>query len=160
MLVADPHSPGFNTYASVADLRAFAAGRGYTVPADDDECGMLLMQAMDFLEGKAWCGQRFSTSQPLSWPRSGVRFDGIDLPDDTIPQRLVDAQCRLAIESQDIDLTPSVSGGGAVIAESVQGAVSVQYEPGTNKATPSFPWFYSSLRGLVVGGNQVRIERG
>ena len=25
MLVADPHSPGFNTYASVADLRAFAA---------------------------------------------------------------------------------------------------------------------------------------
>ncbi|EIA1382407.1 MAG: DnaT-like ssDNA-binding protein [Enterobacter sp.] len=160
MLVADPHSPGFNTYASVADLRAFAAGRGYTVPADDDECGMLLMQAMDFLEGKAWCGQRFSTSQPLSWPRSGVRFDGIDLPDDTIPQRLVDAQCRLAIESQEIDLTPSVSGGGAVIAESVQGAVSVQYEPGTNKATPSFPWFYSSLRGLVVGGNQVRIERG
>lgn len=160
MLVADPHSPGFNTYASVADLRAFAAGRGYTVPADDDECGMLLMQAMDFLEGKAWCGQRFSTSQPLSWPRSGMRFDGIDLPDDTIPQRLVDAQCRLAIESQEIDLTPSVSGGGAVIAESVQGAVSVQYEPGTNKATPSFPWFYSSLRGLVVGGNQVRIERG
>ncbi|EOD9897770.1 DnaT-like ssDNA-binding protein [Enterobacter hormaechei] len=160
MLVADPHSPGFNTYASVADLRAFAAGRGYTVPADDDECGMLLMQAMDFLEGKAWCGQRFSTSQPLSWPRSGVRFDGVDLPDDAIPQRLIDAQCRLAIESQEIDLTPSVSGGGAVIAESVQGAVSVQYEPGTNKATPSFPWFYSSLRGLVVGGNQVRVERG
>lgn len=160
MLVADPHSPGFNTYASVADLRAFAAGRGYTVPADDDECGMLLMQAMDFLEGKAWRGQRFSTSQPLSWPRSGVRFDGVDLPDDAIPQRLIDAQCRLAIESQEIDLTPSVSGGGAVIAESVQGAVSVQYEPGTNKATPSFPWFYSSLRGLVVGGNQVRIERG
>ncbi|HHA1264490.1 DnaT-like ssDNA-binding protein [Enterobacter kobei] len=160
MLVADPHSPGFNTYASVADLRAFAAGRGYTVPADDDECGMLLMQAMDFLEGKAWCGQRFSTSQPLSWPRSGVRFDGIDLPDDTIPQRLVDAQCRLAIESQEIDLTPSVAGGGAVTMERVEGAVTVQYEPGTSKAAPSFPWFYSSLRGLVVGGNQIRIERG
>ncbi|MGI1294029.1 DnaT-like ssDNA-binding protein [Enterobacter kobei] len=160
MINADPHVPSFNSYASVADLRAFAAGRGYTVPADDDECGMLLMQAMDFLEGKAWRGQRSSASQPLSWPRSGVRFDGVDLPNDAIPQRLIDAQCRLAIESQEIDLTPSVSGGGAVIAESVQGAVSVQYEPGTNKATPSFPWFYSSLRGLVVGGNQVRIERG
>lgn len=160
MLVADPHSPDFNSYASVIDLRAFAAGRGYTVPADDGECGMLLMQAMDYLEGQQWRGQRSSTSQPLSWPRSGVRFDGVDLPDDAIPQRLIDAQCRLAIESQEIDLTPSVSGGGAVIAESVQGAVSVQYEPGTNKATPSFPWFYSSLRGLVVGGNQVRVERG
>ncbi len=160
MLVADSHSPDFNTYASVADLRAFAAGRGYTVPADDGECGQMLMQAMDYLEGKQWRGQRSVASQPLSWPRSGVRFDGVDLPDDAIPQRLIDAQCRLAIESQEIDLTPSVSGGGAVIAESVQGAVSVQYEPGTNKATPSFPWFYSSLRGLVVGGNQVRIERG
>ena len=32
MLVADPNSPDFNTYASVVDLRAFAAGRGYTVP--------------------------------------------------------------------------------------------------------------------------------
>ncbi|HCM9572740.1 TPA: hypothetical protein N5O45_001262 [Enterobacter kobei] len=160
MLVADPNSPGFNSYASVSDLRAFADGRGYSIPADDDECGQMLMQAMDFLEGKVWRGQRSSASQPLSWPRSGVRFDGVDLSNDAIPQRLIDAQCRLAIESQEIDLTPSVSGGGAVIAESVQGAVSVQYEPGTNKATPSFPWFYSSLRGLVVGGNQVRIERG
>ncbi|HGH8123881.1 TPA: DnaT-like ssDNA-binding protein [Enterobacter kobei] len=160
MINDDPHSPDFNSYASVSDLRAFAAGRGYSIPADDGECGQVLMQAMDFLEGKAWRGQRSSASQPLSWPRSGVRFDGVDLPNDVIPQRLIDAQCRLAIESQEIDLTPSVSGGGAVIAESVQGAVSVQYEPGTNKATPSFPWFYSSLRGLVVGGNQVRIERG
>jgi len=160
MLVADPHIPGFNSYASVADLRAFAAGRGYTVPADDDECSMLLMQAMDYLEGKAWRGQRSSASQPLSWPRAGVRFDGVDLPDDFIPQRLVDAQCRLAIESQEIDLTPSVAGGGAVVMERVEGAVTVQYEPGTNKAAPSFPWLYSSLRGLVVGGNQIRIERG
>lgn len=160
MINADPQSPSFNSYASVADLRAFAAGRGYTVPADDSECSMLLMQAMDFLEGKSWRGHRSSSSQPLSWPRSGVRFDGVDLPDDAIPQRLVDAQCRLAVESQEMDLTPSVAGGGAVTMERVEGAVTVQYEPGTSKATPSFPWFYSSLRGLVVGGNQIRIERG
>ncbi|MGK9173254.1 hypothetical protein KXR87_08485 [Yokenella regensburgei] len=160
MLVADPHSRDFNSYASVVDLRAFVAGRRYTIPADDEECETLLMQAMDFLEGKIWRGQRSSASQPLSWPRSGVRFDGVDMPDDAIPQLLVDAQCRLAIESQEIDLTPSVAGGGAVVMERVEGAVTVQYEPGTNKATPSFPWFYSSLRGLVVGGNQIRIERG
>lgn len=160
MLNADPYSPDFNSYASVTDLRAFAVGRGYTVPADDGKCGQMLMQAMDYLEGQQWRGQRSSATQPLSWPRSGVRFDGVDLPDDAIPQRLVDAQCRLAIESQEIDLTPSVAGGGAVTMERVEGAVTVQYEPGTNKAAPSFPWLYSSLRGLVVGGNQIRIERG
>ena len=160
MINADPHSSDFNSYASVGDLRAFAAGRGYTIPAEDGECSQMLMQAMDFLEGKAWRGQRSVAAQPLSWPRSGVRFDGVNLPDDAIPQRLIDAQCRLAIESQEIDLTPSVAGGGAVTMERVEGAVTVQYEPGTNKASPSFPWFYSSLRGLVVGGNQIRIERG
>ncbi|MCE9982448.1 hypothetical protein LZ656_08615 [Leclercia adecarboxylata] len=160
MLVAEPHSPDFNSYASVIDLRTFAAGRGYAVPSDDGECSQMLMQAMDYLEGKTWRGERSSASQPLSWPRAGVRFDGVDLPDDTIPQRLVDAQCRLALESQEIELTPSVAGGGAVTMERVEGAVTVQYEPGTNKAAPSFPWFYSSLRGLVVGGNQIRIERG
>ncbi|HHD7211034.1 TPA: DnaT-like ssDNA-binding protein [Citrobacter freundii] len=160
MLVADPYSPDVNSYASVDDLRAFAVGRGYTVPADDGECGQMLMQAMDFLEGKSWRGQRSDVVQPLSWPRSGVRFDGVDLPDDAIPQRLIDAQCRLAVESQEIDLTPSVAGGGAVTMERVEGTVTVQYEAGTNKAAPSFPWFYSSLRGLVVGGNQIRIERG
>ncbi|MDA8500484.1 DnaT-like ssDNA-binding protein [Citrobacter sp. Igbk 17] len=160
MLVADPHSPDFNTYASVLNLRTFAAGRGYTAPADDGECGQMLMQAMDYLEGQQWRGQRSSASQALSWPRAGVRFDGVDLPDDAIPQRLVDAQCRLAIESQEIDLTPSVAGGGAVTMERVEGAVTVQYEAGTYKAAPSFPWLYSLLRGLVVGGNQVRIERG
>lgn len=53
MINDDPHSPDFNSYASIVDLRAFAAGRGYTIPADDGECGMLLMQAMDFLEGQA-----------------------------------------------------------------------------------------------------------
>lgn len=160
MINDDPHSPDFNSYASIVDLRAFAAGRGYSIPADDGECGQMLTQAMDFLEGQQWRGQRSSATQSLSWPRSGVRFDGVDLPDDSIPQRLVDAQCRLAIESQEIDLTPSVAGGGAVTMERVEGAVTVQYEPGTNKAVPSFPWFYSSLRGLVVGGNQIRIERG
>jgi hypothetical protein len=50
-----------------------------------------------------------------------VRFDGVDLPNDAIPQRLIDAQCRLAIESQEIDLTPSVAGGGAVTMERVGG---------------------------------------
>ena len=94
MINDDPHSPDFNSYASIVDLRAFAAGRGYTVPADDGECGQMLMQAMDYLEGKSWRGQRSVASQPLSWPRSGVRFDGVDLPDDSIPQRH-DGQDRL-----------------------------------------------------------------
>ncbi|VTP67865.1 Uncharacterised protein [Leclercia adecarboxylata] len=32
MLVADPHSPDFNSYASVIDLRTFAAGADMPFP--------------------------------------------------------------------------------------------------------------------------------
>lgn len=160
MLVADPASLDFNSYASVIDLKAFADSRGYTIPTDDAECAQLLVQAMDYLEGLAWRGERGVSSQPLSWPRTGLRFDGVDLPDDAIPKQLVSVQCRLAVESQEIDLVPSVAGGGAVTMERVEGAVTVQYEAGTNKAVPSFPWLFASLRGLVVGGKQVRVLRG
>lgn len=160
MLVADPTMPDFNSYASVIDLRAFADSRGFIIPADDAECAQLLVQAMDYLEGLEWRGERAVPSQPLAWPRTGLRFDGVDLPVDVIPKQLVSAQCRLAVESQEIELSPSVAGGGAVTMERVEGAVTVQYEPGTNKNTPSFPWLHASLRGLVSGGNQVRISRG
>ncbi|MFG0800598.1 DnaT-like ssDNA-binding protein [Leclercia sp. GLN_9] len=141
MLVAEPHSPDFNSYASVIDLRTFAAGRGYAVPSDDGECSQMLMQAMDYLEGKTWRGERSSASQPLSWPRAGVRFDGVDLPDDTIPQRLVDAQCRLALESQEIELTPSVAGGGAVSAKKTEaGRRSVVHARTDSRGVSRF-WF-------------------
>ncbi|MGU0055987.1 DnaT-like ssDNA-binding protein [Enterobacter hormaechei] len=59
----------------------------------------MLMQSMDFLEGRSWRGQRSSASQPDPWPalRRTLRWRG-HLLDDAIPQRLIYAQCRLAIE--------------------------------------------------------------
>jgi hypothetical protein len=160
MLVADITSSDFNSYASVTDLKAFADSRGFTIPSVDTECEQLLVQAMDYLDGLEWRGERADPTQPLAWPRSGLRLDGIDLPCNTIPRQIIATQCRLAVESQEIDLTPSVAGGGAVTMERVEGAVTVQYEAGTAKNMPSFPWLYASLRGLVVGGNQVRVNRG
>lgn len=42
MLVTDPDSPDFESYASVDDLRVLATSRGYEVPADDSACKKLL----------------------------------------------------------------------------------------------------------------------
>jgi hypothetical protein len=74
MLVADPHSPDFNTYASVVDLRAFAAGRGYTIPADDGECGQMLMQAMDFWKGSLAGSASALTASILAALRRALRW--------------------------------------------------------------------------------------
>lgn len=160
MLITDPMSPDFNSYASVDDARAFAAGRGYQLPDDDHECEMLLVQAMDYLAGQSWRGSRSSTEQAQPWPRSGVVVDGVLLASDKIPLQIIQAQCRLAVESQETDLTPSFNGGAEVVQEAVSGAVSVSYAPGTSNSGPTFPWLTGLLRGFVGAMNQVRVVRG
>lgn len=72
MLVTDPDSPDFESYASVDDLRVLATSRGYEVPADDSACKKLLLQGMDYLAGLIWKGSRSVAEQPLFWPRSGL----------------------------------------------------------------------------------------
>ncbi|WP_024561697.1 DnaT-like ssDNA-binding protein [Franconibacter pulveris 601] len=160
MLITDPASPDFNSYASAADLQAFAAARGYAIPDDAAERENLLVQAMDYLAGINWRGCRTNSSQPQAWPRSGVKADGVELPDSAIPRQLVQAQCRLAIEAQEIELMPSFDAGGEVVQESVSGAVSVSYAPGTSRSAASFPWLSNMLRGLAVSSGQVRLVRG
>jgi hypothetical protein len=160
MLITDPLSPDFNSYASVDDLKAYATTRGCDIPATDDECVILLLQAMDYLSGIEWRGSRSSDSQSQAWPRTGVYYDGVAVPGTVIPRQIVTAQCRLAIEAQEIDLSPSFNSGGDVVQESVSGAVSISYSPGTSKSTPLFPWLNGLLRGFIGSINQVRLVRG
>ncbi|EPU0348254.1 DnaT-like ssDNA-binding protein [Yersinia enterocolitica] len=124
MLVTNPGSPSFESYASVDDLRDLAASRGYDVPVDDESCEQLLLQGMDYLAGLIWKGSRTVAGQPLFWPRTGVVVDGYLLPKDVIPKQIIQAQCRLAVEAQEIDLSPAFAGGGEVTQETVVGAVS------------------------------------
>lgn len=160
MLITNPTLPDFNSYASVADLQAFAAARGYAIPDNAEECENLLVQAMDYLAGINWRGCRTESSQPQSWPRRGVKADGVELPDSSIPRQLLQAQCRLAIEAQEIELMPSFDAGGEVVQESVSGAVSVSYAQGTSRSAASFPWLSNMLRGLAVSSGQARLVRG
>ncbi|SUP84863.1 DnaT-like ssDNA-binding protein [Yersinia wautersii] len=160
MLVTDPDSPDFESYASVDDLRVLATSRGYEVPADDSACKKLLLQGMDYLAGLIWKGSRSVAEQPLFWPRSGVVVDGHLLPKDVIPKQVIQAQCRLAIEAQVIDLSPAFAGGGEVTQETVVGAVSVSYAEGSGASAPSFTWLNGLLRGMITSTNQVRVVRG
>lgn len=158
MLITDYASPDFNSYASVTDVREFAALRGYVLPDTDRECETLLMQAMDYLALQTWRGSRSSPVQALPWPRSGVIVDGVPLAGNCIPRQIINAQCRLAIEAQETDLTPGVAGGGEVVAESVSGAVAVQYAAGTGANAPCFPWLSGLLNGLLGGGSGINFD--
>lgn len=158
MINSDKNSPEFNSYASVDDLAQFAAQRGYSLP-EESALIPLLFQAMDYLATKQWKGSRTCNTQPLAFPRAGVYVDGELLPDDVIPKLVIQAQCRLAIDSLEYDLTPT--SGGEVLSESVSGAVSVTYAEGTNSGSPNMAWFTAMLRDFLSGGRAVfNVNRG
>ncbi|MDC9615605.1 hypothetical protein PSI19_17345 [Xenorhabdus khoisanae] len=158
MIDADKNSPTFNSYASIENLREFAAQRGYSLP-DDSVLPSLLFQAMDYLSTKQWKGRKTNAGQVLAFPRKGICADGELVPDDVIPKSIIQAQCRLAIDSLEHDLTPTV--GGEVLSESVSGAVSVSYAEGTNSGRPNMSWLNSMLRDFLSGsGVTFKVFRG
>lgn len=95
-----------NSYASEADVRAYAAMRGIVVPSATgegdgvvDPLSPLLILAMDYLLTKQFQGEPVSSAQPLQFPRWGVSAgDWAEFPPTTIPPKLVQAQCQLVIE--------------------------------------------------------------
>lgn len=150
MIDNDPTSPTFNSYGDVAGLLAFAAARNYSVL--EDSAAGLLMQAMDYLGLKTWAGKPVSAAQPLPWPRTGVTVEGLPLPADAIPQKLIQAQYQLAVTAQEVDLMPGY-GGAQALEEAVSGAVSIKYAESTVGAAPHFPWLRKLLVGLLGAGS-------
>lgn len=127
-----------NSYASLSDLRMYAASRGVTVPIVDDDCAILLIRAMDYLEQQRdrykgvktsqlqnnnWYGFGYPyynpnpvstvpaegiTDQPLQWPRAGVDIDNAYLPSNVIPRELVYGQLAKALLVYDQQVNPGV----------------------------------------------------
>lgn len=141
-----PLTPGTDTYATEAELGAYAAARGITVTGAQSVILTLAMDYLATLEDR-WQGSRTSASQPLAWPRTGVYVYGTALADDAIPQSLKDAQCRLALDvDAGVDLMPNVAVGasGSVIEKTVD-VVSMKYAEGINNTQPIFV----SVNGLL-----------
>ena len=154
-----PLTPGTDTYATEAELAAYAAARGITVTGSRS---VILTLAMDYLAtlDDQWHGVRTSASQPLAWPRTGVYVYGTALADDAIPQSLKDAQCRLALDvDAGVALLPTVSAGskGSVIEETVD-VVTVKYAEGANNTQPVFTAAMGLLKPLMKAGGGINFE--
>lgn len=158
-----PLTPGTDTYATEAELTAYAAARGITVTGSQS---VILTLAMDYLATleDQWQGSRTSASQPLAWPRTGVYVYGTALADDAIPQSLKDAQIRLALEADSgVALMPTVGVGstGSVIEETVD-VVTVKYAEGYNNTQPIFTAVTGLLKPLFrtgSGGSNFAVTR-
>jgi len=139
-------NPAANSYVSEADLTAYATARGKTIAGNTTA---LLISAMDELETRNYKGSRVSSAQPLSWPRSGVYVDGVYIDDETIPQRIKNAQCEAALAIDGgADFGAASSGG--VKRERVEGAIEVEYA--TTQQAPIYRGLENQLRPLLAGG--------
>lgn len=90
---------GANSYIDVPAAKAFAEARGVDLGTDDAVTEQRLLGAMDYLESLSYKGTRTDPdNQALSWPRTGVSYDGAAFGSDVIPGKLKNAQAQLVIE--------------------------------------------------------------
>ncbi len=143
--------PDSQSYASVADLRAYAKLRGKTVPPTDAACEALLVAGMDYLEDQEYVGDRRTLTQAFKWPRMWAVVECWPIPATEIPRQLIQAQCALAIEGQSVDLLPTqdINAPGQVVAESV-GPISTTYvNTGNVRRVPAIARADALLRTLL-----------
>jgi hypothetical protein len=150
---------GTNTYATEAELGAYATARGITITGTPD---VLLLLAMDYLATleDRWQGERTSPTQPLAWPRTGVYVYGTALADDAIPQSLKDAQCRLALDvDAGVALLPTVGAGskGSMIEQTVD-VITTKWAEGANNTQPVFTAANGLLKPLMNAGGGINFE--
>ncbi len=103
------------SYVDVSAFQAFAAARGYVLPADVPTLEQALRLGTEFIE-TYWkqfkgCRKGDPTTQGLQWPRINVVIDGFDVLDTTMPIPLLNATAHAAFEiTTGIDPLPSSSG--------------------------------------------------
>ena len=88
-----------NSYATDAELKAYANLRGKSVPATQPERESLLILAMDYIESyrKQFKGIKTDYTQSLQWPRVDAYIDGYQVDSASIPQELKNAQMEAAL---------------------------------------------------------------
>jgi len=152
---------GANSYATLAQIRAYAADRGVTLSDDDTVLTPYAILATDYLESKSdlFVGKQVQTNQPLSWPRQGViQTDNSYFPTNQIPPALVNAQCQLVIEQvqNGVTLLPTIDRfhtGGFVTHEKLGPMETTFSERVGTTVEPIMPAVDSLLKSLMfIGG--------
>lgn len=121
--------PGADSFATAAELAAYALAYGVTVPADATAQEVLLRRAAVAMHALHWRGDRTNgASQALAWPRTGVIVHGDAVASDAIPAAIKAGQMALAAEIHVDDLAPPDEKAGAVIREKVD-VIETEYAP-------------------------------
>lgn len=156
-----------NSYATVAQIINYALARGVTLSdlsPPEDAITIMAIQAMDYLDGLDYLGTKtYPDTQALAWPRKGVCANGDILPSDTVPRRLVSAQCQLCIYiANGIDIMPVANTGEAFIKREKIGPIDTEYSEAVAMElgnAPVLPAVDALLSPLLDNGFDLRTVR-
>lgn len=115
------------TYATVAALKAYCDGRGYSYGSSSDTVlEQKLRIAADYINAKwRFKGTRKVSSQAMEFPRTGC-MDTSGYEVTGVPARVANACCELAYNAISESLFQNLDRGGKIASESV-GPISVSY---------------------------------
>jgi len=97
---------GANSFTTDVEFLAYADARGFTLPVDEDERNALQILAMDYLFSVE-CkldGCRVSIEQELMYPRVGACVNGFNIPSNSVPKNIKNAQMELAVQANTSEL--------------------------------------------------------
>ena len=119
-------NPAANSYASEAELSAYATARGVTLTKATN---VLLIIAMDTLETRSYQGYKSTSTQPLKWPRSGVVVNGTSIESNVIPDDIKTAQIITAL-SVDAGNDPTATIKPGISRKKVD-VIEIEYKEGS-----------------------------
>lgn len=136
-------------YATTEAYEAALTARGITINIPSDQA---LWLALDYMEGKAYIGEKTDPDQLLQWPRDG---------ETTIPVGIINAQIVAgSVYNEGGD--PIGTVGPRVIENTVHGAVTQRFSD-SGTSTPIYRKLNAALRPFLSNGGsgmQFEVTRG
>lgn len=150
--------PGATTFATRAELIAFAAARGITIP-DTDASDVFLVNAMDVLYTFEYIGNPVILDQALPFPRTyypSPDSDTLGFPNDSVPAGVKRAQLLLAMASSRGIALLEVTGAGRQLKSRDVGPLKRSYDSGS-LAVAQVTGVDASLAPYLAGGAGFRL---
>lgn len=147
---------GADSFATVAQIRAFAANRGLTLPTDDGAVEVLARRAVDYLLSMEtrYAGARSSPVQTLPFPRQRGYIRGLHVAYNIIAPEVVNAQCAIACTLQAVDLMPVNNGRGQVTVQRTD-VIETHYSERSYGGSPTSPLVDTYMAPLLIGQGTV-----
>lgn len=143
-----------NSYASIADAKAFCSIRGIVLPTNSDTVAAWLINAADYIESfrtRFKGSHKLLATQAMQWPRAGrTVIDGFPLALGSMPFYLKQAQCQLvADQSQGVALFTSNDPDQTEKLVKI-GPLEIEYDNTSNQSY--LPAFQAMMEPLLVDG--------